>query len=76
MGVCRGCLCSLNKSTDAVNIFDHLYKNINLSILIIELFNIKVSCRQCLSRKHPTDLYTIHTSKILILLYTIDRCQR
>ncbi|KAJ6633299.1 Zinc finger and BTB domain-containing protein 41 [Pseudolycoriella hygida] len=56
MSICRSCLCSLNKPTDAVNIFDDLYKNNNLSILLPELFNIKLEfndeitkniCKRC-----------------------------
>lgn len=42
--ICRACLCSLNKPTDAVDIFTDLYKyTYNLSMLLSELFNIKVN---------------------------------
>lgn len=43
MRVCRACLATLNEQTDAVNLFDDLYKNRNLSILLLEVFNFKVN---------------------------------
>lgn len=54
MRVCRACLVPLNEPTDAVNILDELYKNQDLSILLLDLFNFKVNSEfECKLSERP-----------------------
>ncbi|XP_037051509.1 zinc finger protein 271-like [Bradysia coprophila] len=51
MRVCRACLAPLHESTDAVNILDDLYKNQDLSILLLDLFTFKIEANDEISKE-------------------------